>query len=334
MNIEEVHVKDKRFWGFWNVLIKSTPFHHSLYTQSGVKLIEDYNENQKPFCNLSVVFLGNGIPQAGILMTVNEVDSRRVLSCFGYDLYYKENFSLDRHVAKSLRQKLKQHVETVIQNENITDVYHRDFDSIDGGASVVSKFLLDKGALSNLAFIQLIDLSRDIDVVYSDIGKSCRNNINRSLKQNDFNIVTSKNLTWSSVDRLKELHFLAAGRKTRSDVTWEDLSNMIKLNEAFLIEAIRGDDCVASSLFFLTETSVIYAISAADRKLFNDPLNHGLIWKAIEFSKSLGCKYFELGSLTYNTSDFLVTPKEFNINRFKKNFGGETIYQLKTNLSI
>lgn len=334
MKFVEIDGDNVDFWRFWSLLIKSAPFHHSLYTQSGIRLIENYNIEQRPFSNLSLIIVDNGLPYVGILMTIHESDEINVLSCYGFDLYYKENPCGDFSILKNARVYIKRYIERVIEENNIKEVHHRDFDSIDGRASNIGKLLLDKGAVSYLDFMQLCDLSMNLDFVYSGFSKSCRNNINRSLKQNDFKIVTNENVTWESIYRLKSLHFLASGRKTRNDASWEDLFFMVELNEAFIIEAYRRKECIASALFFFTETTVIYGIAAADRGLFKDPINHGLIWKAVQFAAAAGCRYFELGSLSYQDAGHRVEQKNFNINRFKKNFGGSTVYQLKTKLVL
>jgi len=65
-----------------------------------------------------------------------------------------------------------------------------------------------------------------------------------------------------------------------------------------------------------------YASSASRRDLFEKPLFHALLWKAIEYAKTLGIKIFETGAQYPKFMDKKITPKEFSIAKFKSGFGG------------
>ena len=260
MSFEEVTIKDKVFWDYWNVLIKNASYHHALYSKTGVILLKDYNESKGPFTDLSIIFVEQGVPLVGILMTINNSGSSKILSCYGHGLFYKENQHLSDARLVKARKTIKKYIQNVLAIEGITEVYHRDYDSVDGCASAIGRYLLDKGAQATVVFIQLIDMTQEIKFIYSQFSKSCRNNINRSLKQNFFYTLTEENIEWQQMERLKKLHFLAAGRQTRSDKTWVDLFNMVKAGQAFLIEAVRSEECIASALFFKVDTTAVYAM--------------------------------------------------------------------------
>ena len=70
------------------------------------------------------------------------------------------------------------------------------------------------------------------------------------------------------------------------------------------------------------------------RNMFDKPIGHIILWEAINKSKEKGCKYFDSGGLVYNSSKEEVSNKQININRYKKNFGGETKVQLTIDCNL
>jgi len=103
---------------------------------------------------------------------------------------------------------------------------------------------------------------------------------------------------------------------------------MIVNDVAFIVEGRLDGVLVTSSLFYRNTKVCLYAVSASTRALFDKPIGHIVLWEAINQAKALGCQYFDFGGLAYNSLSEAITKKQMNINRYKKNFGGQTKIQL------
>ena len=70
-------------------------------------------------------------------------------------------------------------------------------------------------------------------------------------------------------------------------------------------------------------------MSASRRDLFNKPLFHAPMWKAIIYAKAKGMKIFETGC-DYIETDLSDIPseKESNIAYFKSGFGGRLFQEI------
>lgn len=184
-----------------------------------------------------------------------------------------------------------------------SNFYYMDF--LDGGLSETSRFLLKRGHKAKPYYTQVIDLSLSEQDLHKGLRKSYANLINRGIKGvsigNDIGI-------------LKKLHFEAAGRKTRPDTTWDIQQDMLNDKEAFLVLSDH-----AGALFYYNNEWCYYAVSAS----IKEATAHAIIWRAITFAKSLGCRYMELGEQVYDGD-----LKLKNISAFKAGFGGRALMRL------
>ena len=100
---------------------------------------------------------------------------------------------------------------------------------------------------------------------------------------------------------------------------------MIKAKEAFMIFGYINDELIACGLFMYNESNCYYGVSVSNRKLFDKPINHSLLWNAILYAKNIHCKWFDFGEQVYkNHPKEVPTKKELGISNFKAGFGGET----------
>ena len=187
------------------------------------------------------------------------------------------------------------------------------------------------GGVPSNHFIQIIDLEQEIEVIRSNLSKSCKHSVNWGGENLEVRLFNSTNISFRNIDKLRDLHIKESGRETRSKESWEIMYQMILSNKAFLIEGKFDKKVVTSSLFYLNKKVCLYAVSATQRSLFDKPIGHVVLWEAICKAKNLNCKYFDSGGLVYNTQNNYVSLKQLNINRYKKNFGGKTKSQLIIN---
>ena len=152
-----------------------------------------------------------------------------------------------------------------------------------------------------------------------------QDNLKQNLRKSYKSLVNKKDgiIFSPTVYNLKQLHLKVAGRKTRSDETWDIQEEMIRVGEAFVIELYN--DCgtlVSAALFCMNEWCCYYAVAAS----LPGVNSHPVIWSAIEYCKSEGLKRFDLGEKLEGTE------KEKNISKFKAGFGANLEMRLTEKL--
>lgn len=191
------------------------------------------------------------------------------------------------------------------------------------------KLILNGGGWSEKAFFSKIVgrqwlLEGSIDLTLSDehlwqsVRKSYRSLINWSKENLDLSVVTSSNFSAAAFESFKQLHIEAAGRKTRSDESWDVQAQQIRDSAAFLVVGTKEGRVVTGMFNLFDHTQAFYAVAASDRILMaNDlPLAHGPLWYSIHISKRLGLKRFSFGDVSKSESD----PKLNDITSFKRGF--------------
>ena len=320
---------DESFWILWKKLIDSVDYNHPIYSEIGLSFYKEYFYKNEKIKNCSFIILNNNTPIVGAIMSINISTNNNInLSGFGRGINYLENNLGNVEGIKTARKIFKKEFDSILELNNIGSIFYRDYSSIDGSLSVLSRMLLDMGGIPDVHYVQIIDLEKTIESIHSNLSKSCRNSVNWGKNNLDITVYDSKNVSIENINKLRNLHIQEAGRETRSKESWEIMYQMILLNNALLIEGSIDNNVVTSSLFYLNRKVCLYAVSATQRSLFNKPIGHAVLWEAICTAKNLNCKYFDSGGLLYNSHESFISPKQLNINRYKKNFGGETKSQL------
>jgi hypothetical protein len=172
---------------------------------------------------------------------------------------------------------------------------------VNGDMSWRTAKMISDGSEFEDRYFYVINLKKDS--LKSDVRKSYKSLIN---KQDG--VIFSP-----TVYNLKELHHKVAGRKTRSDKTWDIQQEMINAGEAFVVELYKDGTLLSAALFYINKWCCYYAV-AASLECVN---SHPVIWAAIEYCKEEGLNRFELGEKLEGTE------KEKNISKFKSGFGAE-----------
>ena len=164
-----------------------------------------------------------------------------------------------------------------------------------------------------------VNLDNTMSTIKNNIRKSYKSLISKGLKiwtvKSEFSV--SKEI-WND---FKQLHFNAAGRKTRSDKSWDILENGLKEKELFFIYCLDSNQkMVGGSLFFLTNTESYYGIAAYNRDLFDYPIGHVIQYTAIQKFKDMGLRWYRLGKVPFVSDTHKPSVKEINIGKFKSGF--------------
>ena len=179
------------------------------------------------------------------------------------------------------------------------DITYMDF-LIGGELSVISRFLLKHGYQARPYYTQIIDKTKPIDVLHSEIRKSYK-----SLVAKD------EQITYGTIDDYRIIHD-KYGKHKRDDRTWQIQAEMIEREEAFVLK--DGSD--AAVLIYDNDYTTYYAGGRSDP----EKNTHALLWQAIIRSNG---NSFELGEQVFSGD-----PKLVNISYFKAGFGGQTMTRL------
>ena len=124
----------------------------------------------------------------------------------------------------------------------------------------------------------------------------------------------------------KLLHLKAAGRKTRSERSWDLLYNEILNNaSSFYYCKDKNGVMVGGSFIMENDFEAIYAVAAYERELFNLPIGHFLQDFIIKDLLQTKKQWYRLGRKFHETDLDRPTNKEIQIGKFKSGFSTELV---------
>ena len=129
--------------------------------------------------------------------------------------------------------------------------------------------------------------------------------------------------------KYRDIHFKAAGRKTRPDKTWEIMYDWI-CNDLSVLALTYKDNVTISAQLVNTFNHKAYYQSGATLPEFQREtgIGHLAQWQIIKYLKINNFSHYELGWNWYpNISGEVADSKMLGISRFKAGFGAD-IYPL------
>jgi len=166
---------------------------------------------------------------------------------------------------------------------------------------------------------QIIDLKEPIELSYHH-----SRNIKKSLNL-EVIILNKNNITREIFNQYINLHYKAAGRKTRPEITFDLMYEYIQKDNAFLVGAKKENVFIGFAYFNIFKDNVYYSSGCNDPDI-KIPISHFIQWNAIGAMKSMNYKFYEIGwQNSFNTLSNFPTEKNINISKFKHGFGGFTM---------
>lgn len=191
----------------------------------------------------------------------------------------------------------------------------------------IEKFVFNRSKIQ-LRFDRVINLNKSLEQIESDYSKSARDAVKK--KNLVVEVISNRNseeIIENEFKSLQELHYLSAGRMTRSRKSWDMQLNMIKNGEAILISGKYGFKTSASSFFMLNRNAAYYAVSAIDKSQKISGATHQLVDAGIKSLPSFGIEELWMGNqFSYLFNE--TSEKERNIEEFKGYFGGSLVTNL------
>jgi hypothetical protein len=179
-------------------------------------------------------------------------------------------------------------------------------------------------------YIAFMDLSLSEDHLKQRTRKSARSLLNWGKNNLQIQIMNRSNSDVKYFKAFQNFHLEVAGRKTRSDQSWDLQYENLVQGEAFLILAYLGGAIVSGSYITCATEEAYYSVGVYNRELMAEkkPVARWPIFAAALEAKRIGLKTLILGDV----GPHFANDKEKDIADFKKSF--TDMVRIQTNLEI
>ena len=315
-----VRSTEEDFERYWSQLYQKEILISPLYSKGNQSFYRQRPHDEgKQIEDKSFILLWEGEPVAGFRgATVSNGTSIDLLAYEIPCITIESKDNLSRRARKAFLEEFDRIAEAVTGN-----ITYRDF-LIDGALSTLGQHLIHRGASERANFSKVIDLRRSESQLWRDVRKSYSSLINWGLRELQPKVFDSNSLTWEQMQAFRELHIAEAGRETRSEESWRRQLDLVHAGEAFVVFGLWQGEIVSAGLFIHSKAVCYYGVSVSRRDLFEKPMFHAVMWKAILHAKALGCRWFEAGQQLSpkHHQDSKTSKKELGISEFKAGFGG------------
>ena len=126
----------------------------------------------------------------------------------------------------------------------------------------------------------------------------------------------------------QKIHFIDSGRKTRSEASWKDTYDWIKMGYGFLVLIWHNElqKYVAGAWFMLYKDRAYYGSYATiDSSLLKGRVGYAVQGEAMRYMIEHGVTTYETGwnYYTCNFKEKEIDSKILSISKYKKGFGGK-----------
>jgi len=238
------------------------------------------------------------------------------------------NFALNRLFQKEFRRRIKN---SSVKVFGVFDVLHSG--TVCAPIVTILSNQSDFTVSQTTRFVDVIDLHLPESILRNRLRKSYRSLVNAGERAWDVRIWSGSESKKSDFDNFQRLHREVAGRVTRSQASWDFQYGLVRQDDAIVAEARFNTELIAASLFVVHRDVWVYSVSAAKRELFDQPVNHVLVWRALLEAKKRGGRWMYMGEAA-TPSDQEVDSKVRSIMQFKRGFGGRTKAKLEFEIRL
>lgn len=337
-----MRVDSALFESLWLRLWQKDEYQHPFYQPFTRVWFKEFEPRGKELEDLSFVVVKNSIPLVGVLIMayVDDCGNRR-LSCSGKPILCIEDKTIEYAQRQRAYKMLMEEFNIIIDKYSSASMIYWDY-LYDNALSFLGKYFMERGAFATPYITQIVDLFDTKEELHRKLRKSYKSLINWGENNLIIRTLDANSITNEEIERYRQLHLSVAGKQTRSKKSWELQYEMIVNKEAFLVLGELNQELATGVFMCAGPKFCYYGISVSKRELFDKPMSHVLLWKAMLHAKKQGCKYFELGEQVYPrqankvsygsyediSKIFAPTDKELNISKFKKGFSGQTMVRL------
>jgi FemAB family protein len=304
----------------WNYVLGNSSYSPVDYSQWNIDYQLEYYKSVKNLKDYSIVGYLNNYP-IFIFVLIKDMDEQKSFNLF-INNYSVVQPLIDSNLSQKRRKEIIEFLMKLLNEFELNPLFFESnlfplmydpnwFKELNDRFKIVTAMLESKSYLN---------LGDSIDNILKSFNKGTKYDIKKSLSL--FNVEVLDSIEIQTFNDFKALHYKAAGRLTRTEETWRLQFNAINEDNAFLVISKNNDNkLIGAALFGITEDEMEYSVAAYERSLFDFPVSHGILFKAIEFGKSKNLKYLKLGTRLFESN--YPSIKEKNISNFKKHFSSE-----------
>ncbi len=181
----------------------------------------------------------------------------------------------------------------------------------------------------------VIDLSKSEPDLVNDVSRYHFRHVKKARKKGIevkvYNAKENQEEAEEFFNKMREAHFISAGRETRPRGTWDAMYRGLLDDKASLFVAFDGEK-TASYLYCGEFGSMAFGWSQVNTPEYTQSsVRHLLEWEAILFyKKSKKYKFYEVGERYYGPQFFSIpSEKELSISVFKERYGGVLLPTIK-----
>ena len=235
--------------------------------------------------------------------------------------------ALSEKIKKSILRQIFNYIEQLAKEYNIEECIMGLSPLAKNNSSPFNYNFLMKYGFENISLnTQILLLDKNKDLIWNEIKKSHRNEIKSGKKLFKFIKDEPYSKDTKYFFEFKKLHFLAAGRMTRSEKTWDLQRQWKEKGNAIIILAYMDDKPVGGIFTMLYKDCAYYGVSANHPDYEKYSISHSIQWEIIKWLQKNRFKCYELGLQLFSDQPYShPSQKEIDISLFKRHFGGYTV---------
>lgn len=184
-------------------------------------------------------------------------------------------------------------------------------------------FLLKHGFLDVSLSTQILPLERSEEELFSGLESNHQRAVKKAQGLLEVVLHDEQSLSPEAFAAFQRFYFKAAGKVTRPPGTFELLYGYLRSGLAVLGEARYQGRSVGYAATIRYKDAAYYLMGAGDAEFDLCPAAHLIHWEIIRYLRRKKTRFYELGIQQYGPAlHDAPSPKELNISRFKRGFGG------------
>ncbi len=198
--------------------------------------------------------------------------------------------------------------------------------------SLLNERAAEKGAQADFNEELYCDLTLSDEAYLPLIRDKYRSHIKKARKLWQVEVKTT--ITDEELTAFQSLHLTVAGKRTRSDQSWQLQQKAVNAGAAFMVFAYANAEkgskkLIGAALFNCTHYMASYAVGAYDRALFDQPVSHIIHYQAIQHMKAQGMSWYYIGARCNKNEWMQPSDKEWQIGHFKAGFSTHSFFKLR-----
>ena len=288
---------------------------------------------------LTQIHLDNNIDVIPIKINAGNINSKDEFLFVGFiennknykrlcGLETRPTLCINDKIDKLSQKKFNQYINNIIREHDIKEIIHHDY-LYNNQLDMFSIYLMGNNAQLKPIFHTVIDLYEDKSLLHKKLRQSYKS-LTSEKKIIDTVVYDKHNITNEIIENFKNQHTSNAGRQTRSNESWSSQLNAILENDAFIVATGNKEQHTSFGFYFRDNSTCYYGSSS---KVLSDKISfHSNLWAAIQHSKRIGLKWFNVGTRHFANEN--VEKKDMTISYFKSGFSNQTKVSLKISCNL